>query len=159
MEYYRRWLLLLHIIMLRRLHFCKQCIYRSSPCHTVKSLACKLLRVLKIYIWIPRDDYEFDIFSRNDGFFMTFCTTLGESTGVIAIYARVYGELWRVTYEIERVVSGGSRNWQTGGADFFQEVIVTTAGKASLLYALEGSKACFPEKFWNPRPQRTHSEA
>ena len=41
---------------------------------------------------------------------MTSCTTLGESTGVIAIYARVYGELWRVTYEIERVVSGGSRN-------------------------------------------------
>ena len=78
---------------------------------------------------------------------MTSCTILGESTGVIAIYARVYDELWRVTYEIERVVSGGSRNSQTGGADFFREVIVTTAGKASLLYDLEGSEACFPGKF------------
>ena len=31
-----------------------------------------------------------------------------------------------------------------GGADFFQEFILTTAGKASLLYALEGSGGMLP---------------
>ena len=31
-----------------------------------------------------------------------------------------------------------------GGADFFQEFILTTVGKASLLYALEGSGGMLP---------------